>query len=245
MPRVWRAWDPLWARRDALGGELLTLAGLVVLLGVNGFGYPTVARIAAWRGVTVWDPTTPLDLWIPALPWTVAIYSTMYLYLPFGVLSAPRSDAGRRELLLHVQCHVALVGLSYLFFLSFPVEIHLAASMKERLAIEPSWIRALFAGIYAVDRPWNAWPSLHVSQSLFVVLCLQHWWSADSEPHRPWTPSERWRRPASFALWAAWVALALSILTTKQHFVWDGITGVLLGLFVWRALFRPAIRGNS
>ena len=93
MPRVWRAWDPLWARRNALGGELLTLAGLVVLLVVNGFGYPTVARIAAWRGVTVWDPTTPLDLWIPALPWTVAIYSTMYLYLPFGVLSAPRSDA--------------------------------------------------------------------------------------------------------------------------------------------------------
>lgn len=236
-----RLLEAAWVRREALGGEFLRLFALLALFLVNCIGYPTVARIAEWRGVTAWDPTTALDHWIPALPWTIAIYSTLYLYLPVGIFAAPRCDAGRWELLVHVRAQTLIVAVSYAFFLLLPAEIHLAAGMRPLVEESPAWIRALFALVYLVDRPWNAWPSLHVSQSLLVVLCVQRWTSADFEGRRSWLPSGAARPPALALLWACWAALALSILTTKQHFVWDGITGTLLGLAAWRFAFRPLV----
>jgi hypothetical protein len=239
LRRPWPAWRPVWERRERLGGELVTVVGFLAIALVNGVGYPLLARVMQAHGVTVWDPTTALDAWIPALPWTVLLYSTMYLYYPVGVGCAPRSDEGRTELCLHVQGQLLLALISYAVFVLLPAEIHLNAVMQEQLAHEPAWLQRIYEALYAVDRPWNAWPSLHVSQSLFVLLCVLRWMQLDLPGRRPWLPRGRARRILVPALWIAWCAMALSILTTKQHFVWDGLTGALLALGIWRFYFLP------
>lgn len=45
-----------------------------------------------------------------------------------------------------------------------------------------------------------------------------------------------------YLLWPAWLGLSISVLTTKQHFIWDAITGTLLGLAIWLGIMRPAYR---
>jgi membrane-associated phospholipid phosphatase len=47
------------------------------------------------------------------------------------------------------------------------------------------------------------------------------------------------------ALWILWTTLALSALTTKQHFLWDVLTGFALGLTAWWFGLRPALRHLS
>jgi hypothetical protein len=36
--------------------------------------------------------------------------------------------------------------------------------------------------------------------------------------------------------------LFISVMTTKQHFIWDSITGTLLGVGVWMTIMRPGFR---
>ena len=68
----------------------------------------------------------------------------------------------------------------------------------------------VYGAFHTLDEPFNAWP------------CLQ----------RKWT----W---AVWLLWPAWLGLCISVMTTKQHFIWDSITGTLLGVSVWGWMMRP------
>ena len=43
------------------------------------------------------------------------------------------------------------------------------------------------------------------------------------------------------AFWIAWVLLSLSIITTKQHFIWDMVTGGLLGWALWKLYILPRL----
>ena len=42
-------------------------------------------------------------------------------------------------------------------------------------------------------------------------------------------------------LWVDWAALSMSILTTKQHYLWDMFTGGALGLALWYWHTKPVI----
>ena len=43
------------------------------------------------------------------------------------------------------------------------------------------------------------------------------------------------------SLWVAWTGLAISILTTKQHFVFDLVTGIAAGLAAWWWMLKPGL----
>jgi hypothetical protein len=42
-------------------------------------------------------------------------------------------------------------------------------------------------------------------------------------------------------MWAGWILLSVSILTTKQHFVWDLATGIMVALITWKLVLKPAL----
>ena len=217
-----------WARRRRWGGWLVPFELLGVGALVSGGGYMAVVHFNAWRGVTVWDPAGALDRAIPFLPWSIYIYSCLYVYFVLPLLSTPRDDRGLMRLFYLFKGCLAVSLISFALFLLMPCEIGLVHQLREQGYAYEGVSGVLFRELHEMDRPWNAWPSLHVSLSLMIVLHVSR------EMRR--FPSVRW------LLTTHWVFLALSITTTKQHHVFDLLTGALFGWIGWIWLVRPGVR---
>jgi hypothetical protein len=224
--RPWRLWQPLWRHGERLNGWLFHLGALAVMHLITGGGYVVLLRISDARGVTVWDPGFPLDKAIPAIGWTIFPYVSYYAYGVLTILVTPRTALGRQRLVALYQGLIAMTLVVLSFFLLMPCEIHLVRDVPARLLEGPGVIQALFRWLHGLDRPWNAWPSHHACVSLVIALYVVR------SVGRPL---------ARAAMWVAWGLLALSILTTKQHFVFDLVTGVTLGWATWRLVVRPAL----
>jgi membrane-associated phospholipid phosphatase len=237
--RVWKIWSPLWKLRNHREGRLfppLATLGMLVLLSP----YQLTNWIASFRGVTIWDPKSVfvladgryLDHVIPFVPWTIFVYYTIFLFylaLPFA---APKTKDGHRELLVTIQFIALASWFAYVVFLLFPAQVDLRKQALSLGATEGS-LGSFYAGFHWLDRPFNSWPSLHVAQTFLAAIGMTHWWARDG------------RKLRIIALWILWTALALSTLTTKQHFLWDALTGVALGLAGWWFGLRPTLRHLS
>jgi membrane-associated phospholipid phosphatase len=180
--------------------------------------YYLIVHWAGSRDYVAWDPTLPLDRLLPAVPLAILPYLTHFLYYPATVLRSPEGENGTRSLigLLQTMTWVALV--SFAVFLLLPAKVDLRDQLESPLKSCGPLIQVAFAWLHGADPPYNAWPSLHISHTLLAVLYLQH--------HQP-------RRLLRILLWIAWSLLAISILLTKQHLVFDGLTGIALGITAW------------
>lgn len=229
-PRSRLPWTGLRARAEhsrwaALGG----LAGALLLVGAV---YLPLNLLADARGVTVFDPARlfvlggrTLDERIPYLPWTLVLYYGAYAVLfATPVLAYPRSPAGARALFRLYGSLVLAALVAGTVFLLCPAEMTLRAGAEE-----PG--TTLFGRAHLllrrIDLPFNTWPSLHVALPCLILLVA-----------RRWLPRTR-----ALLLWTLWAAVALSTLTVKQHYLWDVLTGALLGYGVWRWRWRPAEGG--
>ena len=76
--------------------------------------------------------------------------------------------------------------------------------------------------IYRSDTPMNVCPSIHVFNS--VTLMLAYYRSAIFD-----APRRRWMRPAAMVLC---VSISLSTILLKQHSVIDVVLGLLLALLL-------------
>lgn len=182
----------------ALGATTLSMAGYWL---VNGLVPPRH------------DLALPVDHAIPFLPWTFAVYVSIYA-LPLGVGWRASAEDFSRMIL----GTVPLMGLSWLSFLLLPAEYPRPAA-----ATAGAWAGA-YAWLHGLDGPGNTFPSLHVGVTALAALRTRAW------------PDGRW--------WSAWaVAIILSTLTTKQHFVVDVVGGVLLAAacdaWAWRQRSAP------
>jgi membrane-associated phospholipid phosphatase len=213
------------------------LLGHLVLVGGT---YLCVLRIAEWRAVSLWDSTGAVDRWTPALPWAIAIYFTLYLYFPLTVLLAPRGPRGVEALLFHLQAQVLLTALTSLFFLALPTKIHLRQEMEQAMLTSGALVRGLYEQLYSLDSPWNAWPSLHVSLSLLMLLTCARFTHMRHGRHGLWRAGAHDSVAVAIAA-PCWIVLCWSILATKQHFFFDVWTGAIAGWLTWRLYLRPRI----
>jgi len=222
-PALWPGLRPMWRRRLLWNGYFLPVALLCVLCTLSAVGYGGTAYINAARGFVAWDPHTVVDDALPALPWTLVLYLSFDLLFVAAAFSAPRDDRGRTELVLFVQALVVVGALSFAVFLLLPCDV----PIRSDPALHTGAFAAAFSWLHKSDPPWNAWPSLHVSQTLMCTAAIARWRTAD----RPWL---------RFALGLVGLAIALSTLTTKQHFLFDVLTGAVLGWAAWSLFLRPA-----
>jgi len=158
---------------------------------------------------------TRLDDAIPFWPWTA------WCYLPFyaGVFIMAVAGIKRRALfnraVLAVLIVMSIGALGHVFI----------SAEYPRPVLPPPYpnISAAFlAAVQSIDPPGNVFPSLHVAHTTMLALILIK--------DRP--------RLGRVALAMA-TALALSTLTTKQHFLADVISGYALAFFGrWYALRR-------
>jgi membrane-associated phospholipid phosphatase len=150
-----------------------------------------------------------IDERIPYWPSWVWIYSCLYypiiLYLNFVIGSA-------REFTYVATSYMVLLGLQMLFFLFVPVTTppHWRAYNRERTLSE-----RFLAVVQRIDAPSNSFPSMHVSVAMLTAMHLV--------PH------------LGTMAFAFPLAIALSCLFTKQHYVIDLPAGAVLGWWSFAA----------
>lgn len=174
------------------------------------------------RGRTHLDFSCGLDRVIPAVPWTIVIYSVCYLL--FWVVNYVLCARGEKRDAYRFFCADFLAkAVCFFLFLLLPATM-------ERPVIDGNslWDDALRL-LYQIDAPDNLFPSIH---------CLVSWFSYIGVRGRKDIP--RWYRMLSLAMA---LAVFVSTLTTRQHVIADIFGGVLLAescywLAGWKAVLE-------
>ena len=146
-------------------------------------------------------PLTWLDQNIPFLPQTGWIYILIYV-VPISALVFVRRT---QHLFRMLVAFVSSSTLCFLVFFWFPTQI-----VRPPLVSE-SWGSLPLYFVYSIDRPFNCFPSLHVVYAFLTAEFVR-----------------RERRYYGYVLYVVACLISVSTLTTKQHYSWDVLAGMLL-----------------
>jgi len=175
----------------------------------------------------------PLDDWIPFTPWVLPVYLSFFGFFRLHRSLVLQGVAGMRQYRTLESGLVAVTCVSCAIFLYFPSQVELrdAALDSLRPGVLPPWLASACAGLYALDGSFNAWPSLHVSLPLLIMLATTHL-----------ALFGRWQ---TLCLWLWLVAVVSSVVLLKQHYVWDVLSAVIMVTLVWVLWLRPRLDGVS
>src|ERR1700681_2072270 len=160
---------------------------------------------------------TPLDNALPLVPVFAVPYVSLIPYIGVSLLAF---------LLFRVRVYrSAAITMIVVWFISYACFFFLQSYVVRPNIAGTDPFSAMVRGVYAIDRPYNDFPSLHTSLSTIIAM---HWWRVD--------------RRAGIAA-AAWTALiVMSTVLIKQHYLADlagglalGVTGSWLAMRVTRA----------
>ncbi len=159
----------------------------------------------------------PVDGWVPFVPLTWLVYVSYYLMLPLAAWWAKPGEFPKTLAAVLTANTVCWVG-----FVLFPA--HYPRPSLE--GVDPRWLHDALAFMWKDDLPGNTLPSIHVATSMLVALRLRQ------SRGGPW--------------WVLWgVAIAVSTLTVKQHFVADVAAGLVVAFAVNALFFPPVARAAS
>ena len=231
-----RFWGNTWNRREIFGGRLFPLEVFlfgIIFIAVPYFGSNNFAHFYLKDTFAVF-PENSYDSLIPVINWMIIPYAALYLFYPITLFLAPRNDKGRLELISAMQMLILATLFCVIFFLLFPAEID--AGMRDVIDWDSmNGIETLlFKFIHTSDKPWNAWPSLHIVHSYCLARLITHWLRNNYS-------EKKWSNYFLVILWIEWVLLCISILTTKQHYMFDLFSGMLVGYLAWR-VFEPTLK---
>ena len=183
-------------------------AWLIALVTLWCAGYFGVGNSAATQHAR--DLITPLDRAIPFLGWSVWVY---LLGIPMAVIPVfvlPSLEHFERT----AQAYAVVIVASLACFMAFPLTVaHLRAS---NLPSEPL-TRLVLQTLYAIDPPCNLFPSLHVSLCALAAVSM-----AEARPRSRWV----W--------YSAFILIAMSVSTVKQHLALDVFGGLVVALLARR-----------
>jgi membrane-associated phospholipid phosphatase len=149
--------------------------------------------------MTEWDRSIPF---VPEWVWVYSLNIPMPLML---VVWIPRDE----DLVKIVGGFLTILMIGLTVFILYPV----SASALRPDVDSSTWSRAFTGFYYWFDGEANCLPSMHVAYSFFAGL----WGLA------------RFRRPWGIAYLGLGLAICVSTLLVKQHFIIDVVTGMVLG----------------
>lgn len=160
-------------------------------------------------------PATFIDDWMGFHPWTAWIYISDYvlIFLPAILMT----DMGSLKRLLKA-FFVNFVIHFPLFFL-FPTTMTRPALDNDNLT------NTVFNLVRMMDTPVNCFPSQHVS--LCFVVAMGFW---------------NYKRRLSEAMFIWATLISLSTLTTKQHYFWDVLGGLMVAWIVYMIVYRKKVQ---
>jgi membrane-associated phospholipid phosphatase len=157
---------------------------------------------------------TSLDQAIPFVPWTFWIYASEYLFF-FAIYLSLKSEHTMNR---YIYSFFTLQTVSVLIFIFWPTtfprdDFPLIRETMDALTF------AGFSALRATDSPASCAPSLHVSSVYLSSMMLLY----EGQKHSR----------TLFKIFFGWATLiALSTLTTKQHYIIDLVTGFGMAVLV-------------
>ncbi|OGF29576.1 hypothetical protein A2533_05110 [Candidatus Falkowbacteria bacterium RIFOXYD2_FULL_35_9] len=180
---------------------------LVILYGGAGYLLTNNISISEPTLFPLWD----IDNLMPFLPWTLIVYSSIFgliFIMPFLI----NSELMLKRTLL---TGVSLITVNLAFFIIMPIEYPARPAIDSVLEIGSFW-HNVYSILYNTDNAKNCFPSMHVSMVTFFVLIFYK------------------TRPTMFKIFSIYgVFVALSTMTTKQHYFIDVVAGLLLAGLVY------------
>jgi membrane-associated phospholipid phosphatase len=178
------------------------LAGIMLIVSM---GYLPLNRLMqGGTTVEIW-----LDQYVPLWPiWMVPYLLTIVWWFAAGTWAF--LAMGDRLFVMFVSSWVLACLIGFCLFIFYP-------TYMVRPALTTSgWAASLVSYIYANDRAYNAFPSMHLWLSVTITLYLGRW-------------KPKWR----VLLWAATIVIALSTLFSGQHWILDVVGGTLLAVLCY------------
>ncbi len=166
-------------------------------------------------------PRTGPDRWIPFAPGALALYVSLWVYVPL----APALLSTRRELRNYLLAAVALSAIGFAVFILWPTTV---PGPEAGAPAAPSLLY-----LKAVDASGNAFPSLHVAFAVFTALGFAR------------ILRELGAGPLARAVNWAWCAgIVYSTIAIRQHVALDALSGAILGAAVAFAHRRLSRRSD-
>ncbi|MAH90986.1 MAG: hypothetical protein CMA11_04380 [Euryarchaeota archaeon] len=227
--RPWKVWQPHWREK---GNSKLFWYTIISLILAMALPYSVINQIMGYFDRSVMDPIMPIDSMVPFIGWSFIIYLTLYLYYPAAAWFGRVNDERIREMFAFYQALFVMTWVVNLIFILFPTEVYIRDQIPADVRAGEGFWGFWFGDLmHNTDMPYNAWPSLHVVQSLMIVMLLRHWKIITGFKE--------------VLVWVAWVALCISVMTTKQHFFFDLITGIVTGICCWYWMCIPAMKSSN
>ena len=226
--RPWKIWRSHWKKRSGMNGRRVSYALVGAMILFAAIPYALSNHLTSLRDWAAFDPSTQYDLDMVFWPWMIIPYLTLYLYYPAAAwLGSKNEIMWRQNVIFHQMMLISCWTVFIIFFL-FPVEIDLRHLVTDT---EGTVWEPLYLMMHAIDTPWNSWPSLHIVQSMQVVLVLRYWFPPDSNR----------LKVLHAILLISWLLLVASTMIVKQHYIWDVATAIVFAGVGWRYWMRPCL----
>jgi len=183
------------------------------MFGIWAGGYFAISHFTEGRPVHTLSPFE-WEQRIPFRPDFVWMYLSIYptFLLPFLFIR------DRDFFRIFSLAYITVMCVCYLTYLLYPVTI------QRPVFVENSFSTWTLGIVYQADKPWNCFPSMHVAMSLLAALTIL-------EVHRI-------RGVVTLLLT---LAIALSTVLIKQHYVLDVLGGMALTMIIYFVYFRRRI----
>ncbi|MBI2646363.1 MAG: phosphatase PAP2 family protein [Deltaproteobacteria bacterium] len=175
-----------------------------------GYGYTNHFPV-----FTPWElPVTAVDRFFGFHPWTIWIYMSDYILIFLPAILVTHVHVMKRLL----KAYLVNFAIHFPIFFFFPT---ILPWEFRRYPIEGPILNAVFQFLWIADGLVNCFPSQHVS--LCFVVAIGFW---------------NYRRCWSWIMIIWSILISLSTLTTKQHYSWDVLGGLLVTLVVYWMVYR-------
>ncbi|MCZ7586111.1 MAG: phosphatase PAP2 family protein [Deltaproteobacteria bacterium] len=155
----------------------------------------------------------PIESRIPFVPGSVFTYLGLYPMFIFPLLWI-RDEAAFSKV---IRAYTALMLFCYLIFVAYPVRIE-----RPEFAVTTFATWALSVVYRADNPPINCLPSVHVAMVFLSAFILREI-----------------RRDVGAAALLYAAAITLCTLTTKQHYIADGVVSLIVSYAVFQFVFHP------
>ena len=142
---------------------------------------------------------------IPFLPAMVLIYSASYLFFPLLFMLLQKKG----NIIKAIWAFLITSMIHYLFFIFLPVQYTLRPDLTHYNHFSQTLFIPLINLYYRMDAPLNTFPSLHVSYAFLTYFLIR-----------------RYRPDLKTAAFIVAIAISVSTLLVKQHYVLDVVVAI-------------------